>query len=284
QAPPPPPPVPSALHYSHGVPLVSVRGPDDKSAWFVIDTGAGQFTFMDPSFSKTLGLKCELVSDPAIPIIHLSPKVPFLGLEGFGRRALAVYVTGVSERSTFAGLDVKVEGSLGTGYFRGQCLRFDWGKGSFTPNEPRRPLARHVALPLHFGTSGELFCSVRVDGVQCQALVDTAATQSLVTREFADAAKLELDRKAPVSQVATSLGLVPARDGKVGNLGLGALEVHDLKVAVVERRMPHANFLLGTDVLSRYGVLLDLAEEPYLVFDPIEGGAASAAPAAPPPP
>jgi len=81
-----------------------------------------------------------------------------------------------------------------------------------------------------------------------------------------------------VVQLDTSLGQVPAHDGKIDVLGLGAIEVRDLAVGVVERRMPHANFLLGTDVLSRFGVLLDLADEPYLIFDPVEGKANVAAP------
>ena len=281
QAQPPPPAVPSALRFAHGLPLVAVHGPGEKTAWFVVDTGAGSFTFVDPELTKSLGLKCEFVRDPAIPSVSLSATVPFLELEGFGRRDLTVYVTELSDRASFAGLDVKVQGALGTGFFRGQCLRFDWGKGQFTPNELRHPLARHVALPLRFGQGGELYCTVRVDGVQCQALIDTASPRSLVTREFADDAKLVFDRKAAVVQVDTSLGLVPVREGKVGCLGLGALEVRDLPVHVVERRMPHANFLLGTDVLSRFGVLLDLADEPYLVLDPVEGRAGEA-PATPP--
>jgi hypothetical protein len=282
QAPPPPPAVPSALRFAHGLPLVAVHGPGEKSAWFVVDTGAGAFTFVDPEFSKSLGLKCDVVRDPAIPSVYLSATVPFLELAGFGRRDLTVYVTEVSERATFEGLDVKVQGALGTGFFRGQCLRFDWGKGQFTPNELRSPLARHVALPLRYGQGGELYVTLRVDGVQCQALIDTASPRSLVTREFADDAKLAFDRKAAVVQVETSLGFVPVREGKVGCLGLGALEVRDLAVIVVERRMPHANFLLGTDVLSRFGVLLDLADEPYLVLDPVEGRAAGETPATPP--
>jgi predicted aspartyl protease len=275
---PPPSPVKNALRFSHGIPLVEVRGPEDQKAWFVVDTGAGQFTFVDPSLSRTLGLKCDVVRDPAVPFVYLSAEVPFLELDGFGRRALTVYVTETSERATYSALDVKVQGALGTGFFRGQCLRFDWGKGEFTPNDPRQPLARHVALPLHFGANGELYCTLRVDGVQCQALIDTASPQSLVTREFADTAKLEVDRKGPAVPIDTSIGQVPVRDGKVGCLGLGALEVRDLAVGVVERRMPHANFLLGTDVLSRFGVLLDLADEPYLIFDPVEGGSKGAAP------
>jgi hypothetical protein len=275
---PPPTPVKSTLRFSHGIPMVEVRGPDEKSGWFVVDTGAGQFTFVDPAFSRTLGLKCDVVRDPAAPFVYLSAEVPFLELDGFGRRAFTVYVTEISERATYAALDVKVQGALGTGYFRGQCLHFDWGKGEFTPNELRQPLARHVALPLHFGASGELYCTLRVDGVQCQALIDTASPQSLVTREFADVAKLDVDRKAPVVPIDTSIGQVPVRDGKVGCLGLGALEVRDLAVGVVERRMPHANFLLGTDVLSRFGVLLDLSDEPYLILDPVEGKASVAAP------
>jgi hypothetical protein len=270
---PPPTPVRSALHYVNGIALVAVHAPNDHTAWFALDTGAGNFTFIDPKFGKTLGLKFDIVRDPAIPFINLSAPVRFLEVDGFGRKELTVFVTEVSERAAFSDLDVKVQGVLGTGFFRGQCLHLDWAKGEFTPNELRERRARHVAIPLRYGTSGELYCTVKVDGAACEALIDTASQQSLITKEFADQVKLSVDKRGPVVHVETSLGPAALCDGTIRCLTLGTEEVKEFPVGVVERRMPHANLLIGTDVLSRYGVILDLSDAPYLVLDPGEGAA-----------
>lgn len=268
----PPPPVRNALKFTRGIALVSVHAPVDQTAWFAIDTGAGRFCFIDPSFGKTLGLKYDIVRDPAIPFINLSAPLKYLEVDGFGRRDLTVYVNEISDRAAFADLDVKVAGVLGTGFFRGQCLRFDWAKSEFTPNEPRKLLARHVPIPLRYGTSGEIYCSVKVEGLACEALIDTASPQSLLTKEFADQAKVDVDRRGPVVHVDTALGAAALSDGVIRCLTLGTEEVTELPVGVVDRRMPHANLLIGTDVLSRYGVLLDLSDSPYLVLDPGEKG------------
>jgi hypothetical protein len=194
---------------------------------------------------------------------------------------VTVFVNEISERAAFADLDVKVQGVLGTGFFKGQCLHLDWAKGEFTPNELRGRRARQVAIPLRYGTSGELYCTVKVDGVACEALLDTASPQSLLTREFADQVKLVVDKRGPVVHVETSLGPAALSDGTIRCLTLGTEELKDFPVGVVERRMPHANLLIGTDVLSRYGVILDLTDAPYLVLDPASG--AEKPESAPPP-
>jgi hypothetical protein len=270
---PPPAPVRSALHFVNGIALVAVHAPNDHTAWFALDTGAGNFSFIDPGYGKVLGLKFDIVRDPAIPFINLSAPVKFLELDGFGRKDVTVFVSEVSERAAFSDLDVKVQGVLGTGFFRGQCLHLDWAKGEFTPNEVRQRRARQVPVPLRYGTSGELYCSVKVDGASCEALLDTASPQTLITKEFADQVKLTVDQRGPVVHVDTSIGPAALADGTIRCLTLGTEEVKDLPVGVVDRRMPHANLLIGTDVLSRYGVLLDLTDAPYLVLDPAEGGA-----------
>jgi len=71
----------------------------------------------------------------------------------------------------------------------------------------------------------------------------------------------------------TSIGPAAVRDGTLERLSLASEEITKLPILVVERRLPNADLVLGTDVLSRYGVILDLAEHPYLVLDPEEGGA-----------
>jgi hypothetical protein len=281
------PPIRGALHLSQGIPLVAVHSPRDHTAWFAVDTGAGEFTFIDPAFSKLEGLKCAPVRDPAIPFIYLSAPVDYLEIEGFGRKELTVYVTEVSERTGFQGLDVKVMGSLGTGFFRGQCIHFDWAAGTFTANEERRRLARHVPIPLRYGDRGELYGTVRVNGIPCEALFDTASPQSLLTEEFAQSAHVAADPGAPAVHLETSLGMVAAHDTRLAALALGTEEMKDVPIVVVDRRMPHANLLIGTDVLTRYGLLIDLTDEPYLVLDTGEGGlgakaAAPAPPSAPP--
>ena len=65
-------------------------------------------------------------------------------------------------------------------------------------------------------------------------------------------------------------------------LTLGTEEVKEVPVGVVDRRLPHANLLIGTDVLSKFGLLLDLGDSPYLVLDPGEGAARPEAPGEPP--
>ena len=44
-----------------------------------------------------------------------------------------------------------------------------------------------------------------------------------------------------------------------------------LTVRVAAGAIPQAHLLLGTDVLSRFGVILDLAPRPFLVLIPEEG-------------
>ena len=277
------PPVRNALRFSNGIALVNVKAPNDQTAWFALDTGAGKFTLIDPAFGKALALKFDIVHDPAIPFISLSAPIKYLEIDGFGRRDLTVYVNELAERTAFAGLDVKVAGVLGTGYFRGQCLRFDWAKGEFTPNEPRKRLARHVPIPLRYGSSEELYCSVKVEGLPCEALIDTASPQTLLTKEFAEQAKVEFDRSGPVVHADTALGAAALSDGVVRCLTLGTEEVKEVPVGVVDRRMPHANLLIGTDVLSKFGLLIDLSDAPYLILDPGEGAARPEAPAEPTP-
>jgi len=71
----------------------------------------------------------------------------------------------------------------------------------------------------------------------------------------------------------TSIGTAATRNGTLDRLSLGSEELLKVAVQVVERRLANADLVLGTDVLSRYGVILDLSDPAYLVLDPAEGGA-----------
>ena len=289
-SPPPPsgqaePPVLAPLHLEGGLPVVAARLPGDVRAWFLIDTGAGKFTLLDTSLSAALALKHELVRDPLMPSISYSARLPFLDVDSMGRRDLTAYVAdGLAERRELAGLGVAVQGVLGTHYFRGHCLWIDWGRREFSAMWPRVRHSRHVALPLRFGVGGELHATVRINGIACDALIDTGSAETLLATETAerlqirfDAAKLGLHRE-------TAIGLGAVRDGALQRLALGTEELADVPVLVVERRIPNADLILGTDVLSHWGTILELGERPYLVLDPLQGQADPAARAHLPPP
>ncbi|MBL8840621.1 MAG: aspartyl protease family protein [Planctomycetes bacterium] len=270
----PPPEMRVELRIAAGLPLVEGRLPGDVRAWFLIDTGAGNFTLFDQQLSSGLGLKHELVRDPLMPSIHFKAQVPFLEVDGMGRRDFTAYVAdGLSDRPEFAGLGVPVSGVLGTGWFRGKCLWFDWKKGEFTAERARRRLSRHITLPLRFGVAGGLHCTVRLNGIACEALLDTGSAETLVPRELADRLELRYDAEKLAPHRPTAVGEGAVRDGSLERLALGTAELTALPVLIVERRIPNADLVIGTDVLSRFGVILDLADPAYLVLDPEEGAA-----------
>lgn len=265
------------LRVENGLPLVEGRvpgRPGEDRVWFLIDSGAGDFTLLDEKLSTQLRLKHDLVRDPLLPSIDFSARLPFLEVDGMGRRDLTVYVTDLPPaRPELRDLSVPVQGVLGAGYFLGQCLWFDWGKGEFTATRARRMLKRHVPIPLRFGLGGELHATIRVHGIEAEALVDTGSSRTLVAQEFADKVGLAYERAGVALHRETSIGPVATRDGVIERLSLGTGELSNVSVLIVERRLPRADLVLGTDVLSRYGVILDLAERPYLVLDPVEGEA-----------
>ncbi len=274
EAPASAPEVRVALRVSQGLPLVEGRLPGDRRAWFLIDTGAGDYTLLDEGLTTALRLKHDLVRDPLLPSIQFCAQLPFLEVDGMGRRDLTVHVVeALADRAELSELGVRVEGVLGTGYFRGECLWLDWGRGEFTAKRPRVGLARHVPIPLRIGLGGDLRATLRVNGRDAETLVDTGSGRTLVAKEFADEALLAYDQDKVALHQETSIGAAAVREGTIGRLSLGSEEVADVAVLVVERRLPNAVLVLGTDVLSRYGVILDLGPRPYLVLDPLEGKA-----------
>jgi predicted aspartyl protease len=192
-----PPDVPVEMRFERGVPLVEGRlpGTGGGRVWFVIDTGAGDFTLLDESLTTSLRLKHELATDPRLPSANFSTTLEFLEVDGMGRADYTAFVTdSLASRPELTGISVPVQGVLGAGYFRGRCLRFDWASGRFSASHPRVRLARQVPIPLRYGTAGELYATLRVNGSDAVALVDTASATTLVAQELADRIGLAYDR------------------------------------------------------------------------------------------
>jgi predicted aspartyl protease len=254
--------------------VAEARLPGDVRAWFLIDTGAGKFTLFDASLSSALALRHELVRDPLMPSISYSASAPFLEIDSMGRRNLTVHVAeGLADRAELADLDVPVQGVLGTHFFRGHCLWIDWGKREFTAMWPRVRHARHVALPLRYGVGGELHATIRINGIACDALIDTGSAETLLSTESAERLSIRFDSGKLGLHLETAIGVGAVRDGVLQRLALGTEELTECPVLVVERRIPNADLILGTDVLSHWGTILDFGERPYLVLDPLAGKA-----------
>jgi clan AA aspartic protease (TIGR02281 family) len=166
-----------------------------------------------------------------------------------------------------------VHGVLGVGWFRGRCLWFDWGKSEFSTDHPRVRHSRHVALPLGRGVSGELRTTIKLNGVACEALIDTGSADTLVSKEVADRLGIRYDAEKLGLHRETSIGPGAVRDGIVDRVDLGAESLPNVPVLVIDRRLPNADLIVGTELLSHWGVILDLSERPYLVLDPLEGKA-----------
>ncbi len=268
-----------------GLPLVEGRLPNDQRAWFLIDTGAGEYTMLDPRLTKELGLAHELIDDPRMQFTHFAAKLPFLEVATLGRRNLTVYVVeGLSDRPALADLGVVVRGVLGTGFFRGQCLGIDWARHEFTADRPRIARARQIPIPLRIAPGGELHATVRINGITCEALIDTGSAETLVGKELADRLNVTYDRSALPLHRDTSVGVGALRAGTIDRLSLATEEIEKFPVLVIERRIPNADLLIGTDVLSRYGITLDLGQWPYLILDPRDGKAEPESHAPIPPP
>jgi predicted aspartyl protease len=262
------------MRIAAGLPLVEGRLPGDARAWFLIDTGAGDFTLLDQELTAALGLKHELIHDPLLPSIHFTAQVPFLEVGGMGRRNFRAYVAeDLSLRPELSGLGVKVHGVLGAGWFRGRCLWFDWGKDEFSTDHPRVRHSRHVALPLARGVSGELRTTIKLNGVACEALIDTGSAETLVSKEVADRLPIHYDAEKIGLHRETSIGAGAVRDAIVERVDLGAESLTSVPVLVIDRRLPNADLIVGTELLSHWGVILDLSDRPYLVLDPLEGKA-----------
>jgi len=273
------------MRFAGGLPLVEGRlggGGQEGRAWFLIDTGAGDYTLLDERLTTAMRLRHELVRDPLLPGVNFSTRLDFLEVDGMGRRGVTAHVTdALSGRAELAALGVPVQGVLGTGYFRGECLELDFARGEFTAKRPRVRHARHVAIPLRYGIGGDLHATVHLNGIEAEALVDTGAARTLVGDEFAARIGVAGDRSQAPTPRETSIGLVPVREATVERLSLGTEDLRRFPLLVVERRLPHADLVLGNDALSRYGVILDLSEKPYLVLDP-RGGRTGEGAAKPP--
>ena len=262
-----------AMRFGGGLPLVEATLPGDAHAWFLIDTGVGNFTLLSEERSRALKLKHDVVHDPLLPSMQFQAELERLEIDGLGRRKVRVYVTdALTGRDELSDLGVPVEGVVGTGFFRDHCLFFDWRKGEFTATFARNRQPRQIPIPLRIGIAGDLHATVRLNGKTAEALIDTGSAETLVAQEFADSIGLRYDHGKVAVTMETSIGTAATRDGEIDLLTLGSEQLAKVPATIVERRLPNADLVLGTELLSRYGVILDLGTPPYLVLDPVEGG------------
>ena len=107
--------------------------------------------------------------------------------------------------------------------------------------------------------NGILTLVVELDGVTAKMTVDTGASRTVVSQHIADELELEpLDRppiKALTANGITTVQLARIEDVTIGGVTTGAVEIG------ICRNCPGTDGLLGGDMLRRYGITIDPAND-----------------------
>ncbi len=259
------------LRVENGRLSLEVALPRRLRTFFLFDSGSGDLTLIDRSLSRELRLHHEVVDDAQRPYLNIETELGFLEAGSVGKEDVMVYVDDFDHREHLA--DLPVSGVFGAGFFRGECLFFDLANGVYSSNHPRGLLPGQVPLALRWGPQATLSLTVRVNGQEVKALVDTGSAHTYVAPGFAVRAGLRIQDPSDAQS-----GPQGRRSVFLPELGLEELTQSDLWVYAADRDrdVPHADLRLGMDVLQNYGLIFDLSPEPYLVLDPSRGIGASA--------
>jgi aspartyl protease family protein len=102
-----------------------------------------------------------------------------------------------------------------------------------------------LRIPMH--DDGHFWVRGTVNGRETEFLVDSGATTTALSREFADAAGVDIDNGFPVA-INTANGTVQARRARIARLAVGPIAQEDAR-AVVGESFGDTN-LLGMSFLS----------------------------------
>ncbi len=223
----------------------------------VVDTGS-EATLVTPDAARLM----RLVRDPTrFTVLHgAGGTVPSrnavlgdmrLGGEPVGGRSVGVHgigdftvpgyvVGGLLGADVLARYEVDIDARQ-----RRMTLYTSRGCGALSP-WPRAS----VRVPLAPTPSGLLYVPVRVDGRPVQAMLDTGARSSLVTREVAHAAGVT-DAVLDASPGTTGQGVdrrtLEFRAHRFARVDVGPIALRDLLLNVTDIRLPNIEMLLGAD-------------------------------------
>jgi len=263
----PPPMV--ELRVEQGLPFVQAQmqaGSRTALGWMLIDTGAGDFTLIDPATARTLELRHEPQSDPEAPWLGVRARLDALTLaDGLRRAPWTLHVVPLQSRTDLKA--IPIAGVLGTAVLRGQQVVLDLDRKRFGTG--RVPVPRGADwIPLAWGEQGTLLCEIRVVGRTLRAYLDTGSSFSQLGARAAAALSVPTDPAAAALPQRTLRGQEPVRSSAPLAVEVGARRVADFRFLLVDDVARGADALLGMDLLSRFWVLLDLGTEPRMLLEP----------------
>lgn len=101
------------------------------------------------------------------------------------------------------------------------------------------------------GPGGHYFLTLTLDGTPVEFMVDTGATDMVLSHEDAARVGIDADRVFYTGLAQTANGTVRTGSVRIGEVRLGPIADHDVRVAVTEGEMPSS--LLGMSYLERFG-------------------------------
>ncbi|MEO9824944.1 MAG: TIGR02281 family clan AA aspartic protease [Paracoccaceae bacterium] len=133
---------------------------------------------------------------------------------------------------------------------------------SFSPQQSILEDGARIEVPRD--PSGHFTLVVDVNGVPVEFLVDTGATDVVLTRADAERVGLDPDNLAFIGRARTANGTVNTASATVGSLSLGAIRFERARVSVNGGEMDQS--LLGMSFLGRVG-RLEIADN-ILIIEP----------------
>ena len=111
-------------------------------------------------------------------------------------------------------------------------------------------MAEQGRIELPQAPDGHYYLRAEVNGAPLDFVVDTGATQIVLSQADARAAGLDVDELAYIGRAFTANGEVRIAPVRLNSLAIGAIEDRNLRAVVNEGEMEQS--LLGMDYLGRY--------------------------------
>jgi hypothetical protein len=229
-----------------------------RSCNFVLDSGAG-VSVIDARAAASLGLKMG----KELPVLGVDSGSVARAVDGFAGRVGEIPVSG-----SMLAIDLsipsraccqRIDGLIGADWFRGRVVEIDFKKRCLKILE--RPESSPAdSLPI-IARNGAFCVRIAVNGAKpCWVRLDTGCNTPL---------QFVVDRRTENAWLSASVGLAAssARCAR-GQVQLGDKRLDGVKVALHDQEIfPRESGLLGTGILSRFKVTIDLKANRLLLAD-----------------
>lgn len=127
-----------------------------------------------------------------------------------------------------------------------------------------------------------IFVNLKVNGKKCRFLIDTGASKSVVDKSYYDKhlskkklKKIQQETTGLHSTVAeTHIGVIKEIDlgkTKIKNYPVAAIDLSHVNNTYKKLRQPKIQGILGSDLMYKYGMVIDYGKETILLFSKKEG-------------